>query len=966
MTHSTRPDHSAHQTHTAAAGLCLNRLEVSNFAGISHAVLEPQTRGVTVIHGPNEAGKSSLLQAFELLLSDTKPKTTAKSVAKFFPVGEDVKPVITADLTIGQYELRYQKSFQDKRVTLNITSPRVENLVSDDAMRRFAEIMEQHVDTDLRSALFVEQGRDVSKIDLTGIATLTEALHSADGDGPERGDLAPVSTQVSEGVAAELVKLVDREDFSYRDRTKSRRPKGDLKRALDNAEHAADVLSEAERVYADAQKAISDLDRFYTRRSGIRAEKPEAHRAVEQCQEALKEAQQRATALDTATQKLRSVQMELDLQEEKLLRRQETAAKLETVTQQAQTARETMDAAVAEAATEADKRDAATAEWQAAQAEAQLAQAVYEVVGMTEDVRQLAAQHEELGAQRESVTTIYKEIAEKKRQVDNDPATEQNVAAARDAVAKLHEEKRVREAVSTTVLVDGPAGSTFTHDGREVDLGDEGTQLQLTQHTTLGLGDYQVTISPARDQSAQDSAVDQAAAACVRAFRVFRPAGVDFDADSSDSDLREALTTIADLAEKRSAMEDEIRALESRATSMTGGRTQDQLKQAEPQALSALTEAQRTAAAQAEAVVDRADKAEAAGAEVDTAVASFIADVRQVSGEDDALVAVLTAKDSRLPEVATVKQWRTASSEAAQAAGDRREKVLASPATTTAAQATARCESLEERRDELARELAAEREQVSDDDLAAAVAKAEQDVAQATATWEDEVRRNEGQDDLETVELSLQGAESKVAGLLNEEHQLDINIAKTTENLGNATNAADTLAEARSENERAQRTLARITRQADAAALLCEVLLQARQEAKERYSAPYRKELESLARLVFGTAIDVDVDDNFQVSNRSADGKNLVKDQLSGGVKEQLEILQLLATARLVGEGESVPIFLDDVLGFSDEQRAEKMNLVLGKLGQRNQIVIFTCDRQRFDRIPGAQTVAIDTVTGVE
>lgn len=966
MTHSTRPDHFAHQTHTAAAGLCLNRLEVSNFAGISHAVLEPQTRGVTVIHGPNEAGKSSLLQAFELLLSDTKPKTTAKSVAKFFPVGEDVKPVITADLTIGQYELRYQKSFQDKRVTLNITSPRVENLVSDDAMRRFAEIMEQHVDTDLRSALFVEQGRDVSKIDLTGIATLTEALHSADGDGPERGDLAPVSTQVSEGVAAELVKLVDREDFSYRDRTKSRRPKGDLKKALDNAEHAADVLFEAERVYADAQKAISDLDRFYTRRNDIRAEKPEAHRAVEQCQEALKEAQQRATALDTATQKLRSVQMELDLQEEKLIRRQENAAKLEAVTQQAQTARETMDAAVAEAAAEADKREAATAEWQAAQAEAQLAQAVYEVVGMTEDVRALAAQHEELGAQRESVTKIYKEISEKKRQVDNDPATEQNVAAARDAVAKLHEEQRVREAVSTSVRVDGPAGSTFTHDGREVDLGDKGTQLQLTQHTTLGLGDYQVTISPARDQSAQDSSVDQAAAACVRAFRVFRPTGVDIDADSSDGDLREALTTIAELAENRAAMEDEIRALESRATSMTGGRTQDQLKQAETQALSALTEAQRTAAAQAEAVVDRADKAEAAGAEVDTTVASFVADLRQAGGEDDALVAVLTEKDSSLPEAATVKRWRTASSEAAQAAGDRREKVLASPATTTAAQATARCESFEERRDELARELAAEREQVSDDDLAAAVTKAEQDVAQATATWEDEVRRNEGQDDLETVELSLQGAESRVAGLLNEEHQLDINIAKTTENLGNATNAADTLAEARSENERAQRTLARITRQADAAALLCEVLLQARQEAKERYSAPYRKELESLARLVFGTAIDVDVDDNFQVSNRSADGKNLVKDQLSGGAKEQLEILQLLATARLVGEGESVPIFLDDVLGFSDEQRAEKMNLVLGKLGQRNQIVIFTCDRQRFDRIPGAQTVAIDTVTGVE
>lgn len=57
-----------------------------------------------------------------------------------------------------------------------------------------------------------------------------------------------------------------------------------------------------------------------------------------------------------------------------------------------------------------------------------------------------------------------------------------------------------------------------------------------------------------------------------------------------------------------------------------------------------------------------------------------------------------------------------------------------------------------------------------------------------------------------------------------------------------------------------------------------------------------------------------------------------------------------------------MPVIIDDALGFSDRGRAGRMNVVLDKLGKNHQIVVLTCDVNRFDSVPGASFVPMEQV----
>ena len=60
-----------------------------------------------------------------------------------------------------------------------------------------------------------------------------------------------------------------------------------------------------------------------------------------------------------------------------------------------------------------------------------------------------------------------------------------------------------------------------------------------------------------------------------------------------------------------------------------------------------------------------------------------------------------------------------------------------------------------------------------------------------------------------------------------------------------------------------------------------------------------------------------------------------------------------------------MPIFIDDALGFSDPHRMKSMNAVLGRLGRDHQIIVLTCDVDRFDSIAGAAQHSIESVKSV-
>lgn len=78
----------------------LRRLRLRCWRGIDECDISFNERGVTIVEGPNESGKSSLLEAFDILLDelDTTTKAVVKSVKQ---VHRDEASEVEAEFTTG-------------------------------------------------------------------------------------------------------------------------------------------------------------------------------------------------------------------------------------------------------------------------------------------------------------------------------------------------------------------------------------------------------------------------------------------------------------------------------------------------------------------------------------------------------------------------------------------------------------------------------------------------------------------------------------------------------------------------------------------------------------------------------------------------------------------------------------------------------------------------------------------------
>ena len=127
---------------------------------------------------------------------------------------------------------------------------------------------------------------------------------------------------------------------------------------------------------------------------------------------------------------------------------------------------------------------------------------------------------------------------------------------------------------------------------------------------------------------------------------------------------------------------------------------------------------------------------------------------------------------------------------------------------------------------------------------------------------------------------------------------------------------------AETEREHADSQHARVGRRARAAQLLRSVMTRHRDTTRLRYVEPYRTELQRLGRPVFGPTFEVDVDRDLCIRSRTLNGITVPYESLSGGAKEQLGILARLAGASLVAKEDTVPVVVDDALGFTDPDPA--------------------------------------------
>ena len=171
---------------------------------------------------------------------------------------------------------------------------------------------------------------------------------------------------------------------------------------------------------------------------------------------------------------------------------------------------------------------------------------------------------------------------------------------------------------------------------------------------------------------------------------------------------------------------------------------------------------------------------------------------------------------------------------------------------------------------------------------------------------------------------------------------------------------AEDLQEAIAKKDQAELELRRYQGHAAARKLLFETLRSERETARRSYVAPLRREIENLGKIVFGADFAVDLDDlDLSVVNRTLDGRTIPYKSLSIGAQEQIALISRLACATIVAPDGGVPVIVDDALGNSDPQRLESMGAVLAVAGRQCQIIVLTCQPDRYEHVGGARVVRL-------
>lgn len=142
----------------------------------------------------------------------------------------------------------------------------------------------------------------------------------------------------------------------------------------------------------------------------------------------------------------------------------------------------------------------------------------------------------------------------------------------------------------------------------------------------------------------------------------------------------------------------------------------------------------------------------------------------------------------------------------------------------------------------------------------------------------------------------------------------------------------------------------RYEREKNVLTLLLSTLRDAEREAKKHYLSPVVDRLRPYLRLLFPGA-EIMIDENLHITGVIREsGYEESFNHLSMGTQEQIAVLVRLAFAKmLVEQGRPATVVLDDALVFSDDTRIRLMFDILNIAAKDVQVLIFTCREQLFE-----------------
>ena len=866
----------------------LHRLVLTDYRGIAHRDLQFPDNGVVVVCGANEIGKSSMIEALDLLL-ESKDRSTKKEVKQTKPTHADVGSEVTAEISAGPYRFVYRKRFHKKCETeLTVLAPRREQLTGDEAHERVCTMLGETMDADLWHAQRVLQAASTTAVNLAGCEALSRAL-----------DVAAGAADALSGTEPLLIERIDAEYARYF--TPTGRPTGEWSAAvtkLREAENAvqrwATAVAEVEdrvRRHVELTDHLADLTDRQVAAGKRHAAAQTAAGELAELTDQLREAQLIAAAAAATSSASNAAHSERLRLRTDLGARTATVAALEAEHREAAAAQSAAHESCAAADAAADEATAALA---TAQQRVDSLRRVVVQLAERDEADRMTARLAKIVAVEQDLTRITAELTE---------------IAITEAVAH-----RVEAAAAALDRVDGQlalvsATLEFTA-AADIDLivADQRVTLPAGHSwSTTATGPTEVMVPgvltarfvpgvTARDIHAKHAAAQHGLAAALAAGGVTDLAG----ARRADRRRRELESSRDQLSATLAALcgDDQADHLRARLAhlraghpagidiQMDGATARAELETAERERTHAAAayDASRTAAAAAAAQLAQTvtlitvlrDKVTSQRAEFD-AVTDRLAQQRAVVTDDD--LAARADADRRAEAAATQRVAEL--TERLNAAGP-------DAVATELAQAAAAAEALRASRDETERAL----QQVS-------------------------------------VELTVFGTEGRQGKL----------------------DAAQT------DREHAKAEHMRVGRRARAAQLLRSVMTRHRDTTRLRYVEPFRTELQRLGRPVFGPSFEVDIDSDLTMCSRTLDGRTVPYESLSGGAKEQLGILARLAGASLVAKEDSVPVLIDDALGFTDPDRLAKMSEVFDSMGAQGQVIVLTCTPARYDGVRGAHRI---------
>lgn len=480
----------------------VHQLRLRHVKGVTEQTVDFPDRGVVVIAGPNEVGKSTLVEALDRLL-DPRAKATSQAsrVRELQPVGQDVGPFVEAELTLGQTRVRFAKRWlREPMTTLEVIAPVPASYTGGEAQERFDALLADSLDRPLWEALRFAQSGAAHQRGVADSRVLTEALDAATG----------VDLHAAEGEL--LLQRVEKEYLRFH--TPTGRPGGELKAA--QAAHL-EAQDEAVRAHTLLQEATELIERHHRLRLlavQLDAQQPAIVQRCETAQAHWEEASraQRAhvdatTVLDQARERVAQAESELRHRTallEALSRAQGAIAQAE---QAGGAAAQLWDQAQL-ATVEADRVERAAEDaWRGHREVLELAQQRLQLVqDRDEDARLAEAEREWQRIEADQARLLA--------DLGPEPLSAARLRALEDAARELAVAQGAAQAVSAQVVIDAPADAAVLVDGQA-----EVSSVTVEDTVVIELpAGVRVTVEPGADAREAGRRVERAQQQYARAL----------------------------------------------------------------------------------------------------------------------------------------------------------------------------------------------------------------------------------------------------------------------------------------------------------------------------------------------------------------------------------------------------------------------------------------------------------------